>query len=221
MSFFRNLIFGSSGNSGNSGGSEQQRKSSTTTTGPSFNTNQNSINISTGSVSKTTPHGSSLTLSGPNASVSTDPHGGGSLSPMGGVKGTLAVNQNTSLSVGFSPMSKSTTVERRKSNELSETTFNVPRTGISVSKTTYPQGNPQWNATSENQDKLHTNKLLLESRQAELQSIESTKGMMPKSDFERQRNATLESIQQIKMDTEKRSQNVSNTGSGSWFSFWK
>lgn len=216
MSFFTNL-FGSSNKSTNSSGNEQQRKSSTTTTGPSFNVDRKSISLSTGSVTTTTPHGSSLSISGPNVDVSTDLTGGGSLSPFGSVKGTLAVNQNTSVGVGLSPMSKSTTIERRKSKDLSQTTVNVPFTGISLSKTTYPQGNPQWNETSENESQIHTNNEIVKSRKMELESIEKSKNMMSPTVYERQKTSVMESIDNLNKDTEKRSK---NTSSGSWFSFW-
>lgn len=213
MNFLRNMFFGS--------GSSQTPSShfETTSQGPSFNMSRRSISVSTGSVDMTSSHGSSFSISGPNASV--DLIDGGSINPMGTVKGNLAVNQNTSLGIGLSPMSKSTTIERKKENGVFETTLNVPFTPISLTKTSYQDGNPHWNAKSENDSQLHLNSELLISKQKVLQSIEATKNMMSPDVYQQQRSSTLSQIRNIEMDTQQRTQSASSSGGlFSFFKFW-
>jgi hypothetical protein len=203
----RNFFFG------NSGGNTKQT-TSTVTSQPELNTSPRSLSGNMGSVAQTTPYGSSIKYTGPNAAI--DFPKGGSVNPLGSLEGEFALNQRTSIGVGISPFSKSTTLEGSDNNGVSKRALNIPFTPFSLFKTTYQGGNPEWNKTSDNQSALHLNSELLKSKELELKSIESNRKMTPEVDYLSQRNSTMEQISSIKLDTEKRSQTSSST-----FSFFK
>lgn len=158
---------------------------SVTTSPPSVKTERTSVSGSTGSVGVTTPHGSGVSYSGPNFSV--DFPGGGAVNPTGTGRATFALNQDTSVGVGVSPFSRSSTIERSSSNGVSESTFNIPFTPFSLFKTSYSTGTSPWAKTSKKQEQQHLHNLVTESRQMELQSLEKMQKMMSPSDYERQR----------------------------------
>lgn len=177
----------SSNASGGSGGSSFSFQ------GPSF---KSWADWNTGSATYTSNDGSkSMDVKGPDAFMGGNSGNMGRESNVGSATGTVWMNENRAFSVGAG---KGVGGSQRTSSDGATTTqFNMPFSFLSFGTTYHPTGNPKMVQHRQQQDQLHTDKLLLESKLAERESIRSTQSMLPPSTYQQQMHNSNQEIQRL------------------------